>query len=246
MPEQLLDQLDCMANYVRNPHNPPPPGLEARRLAIYRQLFVGNIQSLLAANFPVIHQTLPPADWRRLVHDFYAYHRCQTPLFTQLAGEFVAYLEQHPDLQDFPPWLLELAQHEWTESALLLSDAVEPSHNPHGDLIEGAPVVYGLAQAHAYEWPVCDIGPDYQPTEKPAAPTLVLLQRHAGRVTFSRLAPMAYALLVSLMEHRRSGREHLVALAEVAGVSVRELMPMGVAALEGFKAQGIVLGTRWG
>ncbi|WP_434674084.1 HvfC family RiPP maturation protein [Pseudomonas sp. R1-15] len=246
MPEQLLDQLNCMANFVRNPDHPPPPGLEARRLAIYRQLFIGNIESLLAASFPVTHQTLPRADWQRLVHDFYANCRCQTPLFTQLAGEFVAYLEQHEGLHDFPPWLPELAQHEWSESALLLSDAAAPSHNPHGDLMEGAPVISRLAQAHAYEWPVCDIGPDYQPTEKPAAPTLVLLQRREWQVTFSRMAPMAYALLVSLMENRRSGREHLVALAEVTGVSVREMMPMGVAALEGFKAQGIVLGTRWG
>ncbi|MBV4552562.1 putative DNA-binding domain-containing protein [Pseudomonas sp. SWRI102] len=246
MPEQLLEQLNCMANYVRNPHNPPPPGLEARRLAIYRRLFIGNIESLLAASFPVIHRTLPRADWQRLVHDFYANHRSQTPLFTQLAGEFATYLEQCPDLHDFPAWLPELAQHEWSESALLLSDAVEPSHNPHGDLIDGVPVVSGLAWVQAYEWPVCDIGPNYQPTEKPAAPTLVLLQRRAGRVTFSRLAPMAYALLVSLIENRRSGREHLVALADAAGVTVRELMPAGVSALEGFKVQGIVLGTRWG
>ena len=245
MPDQLLEQLNCMASYVRNPLQSPPPGLEARRLAIYRQLFIGSIEPLLAASFPVIQQTLAPADWRWLVHDFYANYRCQTPLFTKLAGEFVTYLEQHTDLDDLPPWLPELAQHEWSESALLLSDAVEPSHNPYGDLIEGEPVVSNLVQARAYEWPVCDIGPDYQPGEKPAAPTLVLLQRRAGQVTFSRLAPLAYGLLVSLMEHRRSGREHLVALAEMAGVTVRELMPMGIAALEGFKAQGIVLGVRW-
>ena len=246
MPEQLLEQLNCMADYVRNPQNPPPPGIEARRLAVYRQLFIGSLESLLAASFPVIHRTLPSADWRWLVHDFYANFRCQTPLFTQLAGEFVIYLEQRASLHNYPAWLPELAQHEWSESTLLLSDAVEPSHNPHGDLIEGTPVVSELARVHAYEWPVCDIGPGYQPTEKPAAPTLVLLQRHAGHVNFSRLAPMAYALLVSLMEHRRSGREHLVALAEIAGVTARELMPIGVAALEGFKTQGIVLGARWG
>jgi hypothetical protein len=221
MPEQLLEQLNCMADYVRNPQNPPPPGIEARRLAVYRQLFIGSIESLLAASFPVIHRTLPPADWRWLVHDFYANFRCQTPLFTQLAGEFVTYLEQRASLHNYPAWLPELAQHEWSESTLLLSDAVEPSHNPHGDLIEGTPVVSELARVHAYEWPVCDIGPGYQPTEKPA-------------------------LLVSLMEHRRSGREHLVALAEIAGVTARELMPIGVAALEGFKTQGIVLGARWG
>ncbi|MFW9270301.1 HvfC family RiPP maturation protein [Pseudomonas sp. NR3] len=246
MPEQLLDQLNCMANYVRNPQNPPPPGIETRRLAVYRQLFIGSIESLLAASFPVIHQTLPDADWRWLVHDFYANYRCQTPLFTQLGGEFVSYLEQRASSQNHPAWLPELAQHEWSESALLLNDAVEPAHNPHGNLVEGTPVMSELAWAHAYEWPVCDIGPDHRPIDKPTAPTLVLLQRRGGHVTFSRLAPMAYALLVSLTEHRRSGREHLVALAEAAGVTVRELMPVGVAALEGFKAQGIVLGTRWG
>jgi uncharacterized protein len=243
MSERLLEQLSCLAAYVRDPQHPGPPGLEARRLAVYRQLFFGNIESLLAGSFPVIRRTLAMADWHRLVKDFYAGHRCQTPLFTQIAGEFVGYLEQNAEGHGYPAWLAELAHHEWSESALLLSDAKDPAHDPHGDLIQGTPMVCALAWTRAYLWPVCDIGPGHQPAEPPSTPTLLLLRRKDGRVTFSRLAPLAYTLLVSLTEHTRSGYEHLIALAETVGVPPQELFPAGVAALNDFRAQGIVLGS---
>ncbi|WP_053213748.1 DUF2063 domain-containing protein [Pseudomonas sp. Q12-87] len=244
MSARLLEQLSCMANYVRDPRNPGPPGLQARRLAVYRQLFLGNIESLLAGSFPVIRRTLATADWQRLVNDFYAGHRSQTPLFTQIAGEFVGHLEQRTDSHGYPAWLAELAHHEWSESALLLSDAKDPAHDPNGDLIQGIPVVSALAWTRAYLWPVCDIGPGHQPAEPSSAPTLLLLRRRGDQVTFSRLAPLAYTLLVSLTEHRRSGHEHLIALAETVGVPPQELLPVGVAALNDFRVQGIVLGTR--
>ena len=243
MSKRLLEQLSCMADYVRDPRRPGPPGVQARRLAVYRQLFLGNIDSLLAGSFPVIRRTLATADWQKLVNDFYAGHRCRTPLFTQIAGEFAGFLEQYADSHGFPAWLVELAHHEWSESALLLSDAKDPAHDPHGDLIQGTPVVSAQAWTRAYLWPVCDIGPGHQPVEPPPTPTLLLLRRHEGQVSFSRLAPLAYTLLVSLTEHPRSGHEHLIALAETAGLPAQELFPAAVAALNDFRAQGIVLGT---
>ncbi|PZQ42449.1 MAG: DUF2063 domain-containing protein, partial [Pseudomonas putida] len=90
MADTLREQQLCMARYIRDPlANPPPPGLEARRLAVYRQLFFGNVQSLLAGNFPVLQATLPTAQWQALIEGFYANHRCHTPLFTEVAGELV-------------------------------------------------------------------------------------------------------------------------------------------------------------
>lgn len=52
MAETLREQQLCMSRFIRDPHaNPAPPGIEARRLAVYRQLFLGNMRSLLAGSF---------------------------------------------------------------------------------------------------------------------------------------------------------------------------------------------------
>ncbi|WP_137823277.1 DUF2063 domain-containing protein [Pseudomonas sp. D(2018)] len=247
MHEVLHDQLMSMARYVRDPqHNAPPPGIEARRLAVYRQLFFGNVESLLAGGFPVLRASLGPKQWQALNESFYADYRCQTPLFTEISGEFVDYLaEGGADAQGLPPWVVELAHYEWVEAALLLSDRREPAHDPEGDLLDGVPLLSNLAWPLAYQWPVSEIGPDYLPHEAPEQPTLVLARRGADmNVHFSRLAPLAHALLDSLQERNCSGREHLEALAEAIGADSETILPQGLALLENLRAQGVVLGTR--
>ena len=67
MADTLQDQQFALSRHLRDPSHPPPPGIEERRLAIYRDLFFNNIESLLAGNFPVIRQTLGDDAWRRLV-----------------------------------------------------------------------------------------------------------------------------------------------------------------------------------
>lgn len=243
MVETLREQQLRMTRFIRDPHtNEPPPGIEARRLAVYRQLFLGNMQSLLAGSFPVLCASLPEQQWQSLVADFYACHRCTTPLFTEVAGEWVDYLETRSDL---PGWIAELAHYEWIETVLLLSDNAEPAHDPEGDLLDGVPLLSSLAVPLAYAWPVSHIGPDHLPPEAPAEPTLLLARRGADqKIHFSRLAPLAHALLVSLQQQPLSGREHLNALAESAGIERAVLEPQGAALLHSLKAQGVVLGTR--
>jgi hypothetical protein len=247
MPDTLHDQLMRMANHVRDPqHHAPPPGIEARRLAVYRQLFFGNVESLLAGSFPVIRASLGTPRWRALVEAFYADYRSHTPLFTELAGEFVAFLEQGVNVaHPMPPWLAELAHYEWVEGELLLSDSRDPPHDPEGDLLEGIPLLSPLAWPLAYRWPVSDIGPDYQPYEAPAQPNLLLVRRDADlQVRFSRLAPLAHALLASLQAHHWTGRQHLERLSEAVAVDSATLLPQGLALLENLRAQGVLLGTR--
>ncbi|MFR0693603.1 DUF2063 domain-containing protein [Enterobacterales bacterium AE_CKDN230030158-1A_HGKHYDSX7] len=243
MAESLREQQLRMTRFIRDPQaNPPPPGIEARRLAVYRQLFFGNLQSLLAGNFPVLHASLARETWQRLTEDFYAGHHCQTPLFTEVAGEFVEYLES---LADQPGWVAELAHYEWIETALLLSDRAEPAHDPDGDLLDGVPQLSSLAVPLAYAWPVSHIGPAQIPLETPAEPTLLLARRGADlKVHFSRLAPLAHALLVSMQQWQLTGREHLKALAEIAGIALADLEAPGIALLRSLKEQGVVIGTR--
>ncbi|WP_152220926.1 DUF2063 domain-containing protein [Pseudomonas sp. SCB32] len=243
MAETLREQQLCMTRFIRDPQGHEPPlGIEARRLAVYRQLFFGNLQSLLAGNFPALRASLPDDQWQSLTEDFYARYRCRTPLFTEVAGEFVEYLEGRAEQ---PGWVAELAHYEWVEIALLLSDKAEPAHDPDGDLLDGVPLLSSLAVPLAYVWPVSHIGPGNIPMAAPAEPALLLARRGADlRVHFSRLAPLAHALLVSLQQWQLTGREHLKALAEIAGIELAAIEPQGIALLRSLKEQGVVLGTR--
>ncbi|AYN15587.1 DUF2063 domain-containing protein [Pseudomonas monteilii] len=231
MNETLREQQYTLARHVRDPQrNAPPPGVEARRLKVYRELFYGAIEGLLAGSFPVMRQALGEQRWHTRVRDFYANYRSQTPLFTEIAEAFVEYLQ---GVELDAPWQLELAHYEWVEAQLYLSDAEDPAHDPAGDLREEAPLLSCVARVLAYEWPVERIGVDYQPTVAPEAPTLLLVYRDAAlTVRFARLAPMAYRLLAL---EQGTGRARLEAL----GGDVQQ----GLALLEGLRELGIIVGT---
>ncbi|WDY60086.1 HvfC family RiPP maturation protein [Pseudomonas sp. PSKL.D1] len=243
MADTLLEQQLTMARHIRAPQtHQPPPGIEARRLAVYRQLFFGNMQSLLAGSFPVLHACLSAGEWHALTEHFYAHHRCQTPLFTEVAGEWVEYLSGREDL---PGWMAELAHYEWVETVLLLSDQTLPPQGPEGDLLADELRLSGLAMPLAYAWPVSHIGPGNVPAHASGEPTLLLAYRGADlKVHFSRLAPLAYALLVSLQQQGLSGREHLEALAERMGIEYGQLGRDALAMLEGLHAQGLITVNR--
>lgn len=231
MNETLREQQYTLARHIRDPQrNAPPPGVEARRLKVYRELFYGAIEGLLAGSFPVMRQALGEQRWHARVRDFYANYRSQTPLFTEIAEAFVEYLQ---GVELDAPWQLELAHYEWVEAQLYLSDAEDPAHDPAGDLREEAPLLSCVARVLAYEWPVERIGVDYQPTVAPEAPTLLLVYRDAAlTVRFARLAPMAYRLLAL---EQGTGRARLEAL----GGDVQQ----GLALLEGLRELGIIVGT---
>ncbi len=90
----LQQQQDALAAYIRDPDSvAPPPGIEPRRLKIYRELFFNNVSGLLAGNFPVLRSIYGDAGWQTLIRDFYRDHECRTPLFPELPREFLRYLE---------------------------------------------------------------------------------------------------------------------------------------------------------
>lgn len=242
----LDQQLGVLAAHVRDPAtHPGPPGIEARRLKIYSDLVFNNLDGLLAGNFPVIRKTLSDADWQALLRRFLANHHSHTPLFTELGRELIAFLAARPDPQR--PWLAELAHYEWAELGLQLSDAAMPPHDPDGDLLNGIPLLSPLAWPLAYRWPVNRIGPDFQPTQPPPEPTLVLLRREAdGRIYFSALSPLLFRLLELVAANAAAcGRELLRQLADEAGQTdfegfLREAAPM----LQRLHAEGVLPGTR--
>ena len=212
-------------------------------MQVYRDLFFNNVSRLLAGNFPVIRRIRGEA-WPAMVRAFYRDHGCRTPLFPELPREFLRWVEGS---EGHEPWLAELAHYEWAEADLQSSDAPMPPHDPAGDLLDGVPLLSPLAWPLAYRWPVDRIGPGHQPTDPPAAPTLVLLRRAAsGEVRFSTLSPLLYQLLASIAANQDlGGRALLRSLAAGIGHAdaeafIDEARPM----LARLREEGVVPGTR--
>lgn len=247
------DAQRALSDYIRDPaHAPLPAGIEARRLKIYRELFFNNIESMLAGSFPVIRRILAGERWQALVCDFYRDHPARTPLFTELAREFLRYLETRvgtPAGAGDPSWLAALAHYEWVELALQISELRDDAigHDPTGDLLAGRPLVSALAWPLEYSWPVHRLGPEYLPDTPPATPTWLLLQRDAaGQVHFQQLSALTFRLLQRLDEYPDlDGRAQLQALAiEAAAPSIEAFVQAGEAMLQQLRRDGVLRGTR--
>jgi len=245
MHDDLRAQQFALARHIRDPgRHAPPPRIEARRLKVYRELFFNNVESLLSSGFPVIRETLGEAKWKTLVQAFFSQHRSRTPLFPQMAQEFVDYVEARAGAAGIPAWLPELAHYEWIEQHLFTSDACIPPHDFDGDVLDRVLLLSPLALPLAYRWPVTDIGPGHVPTAMPEQPTTLLVHRDAEQeVRFTRIAPLVHRLLSEIGEHADTGRAHLAALAAELQTDPTEFEAQGATLLETLKAQGVVLAT---
>ncbi|MDO4709132.1 MAG: putative DNA-binding domain-containing protein [Pseudomonadota bacterium] len=236
----------AFAAHLRNADAAPPPGIEARRLAVYRELFFNTLESLLASNFPVIKKTLGQEAWLQKVRDFHREYRAQTPLFTRIGCEFIDFLQQQPQ-DPAAPWLAELAHYEWMELKAEIDDSPVPPHDANGDLLLGIPQLSPQVWPLAYQWPVEKIGPSFRPTHTPEQPTLLLVYRDAQlQVRFSSLAPLAYRLLQLLAgNHELSGHALLQQLAREAGQAHNpDFFEQARQMLAALKQQSLLLGTR--
>lgn len=219
-------------------------------MAIYRDLFYRNLQSLLSGFFPVLRRLLTDDQWHAMVRDFLIRHRARTPLFLEIAQEFLDYLyQERPADPADPAFLLELAHYEWVELALSVSvDGPEdPAVDPGGDLLTGRPVVSPLAWSLSYRFPVHKIGPDYRPGAPGEQPTHLLVYR--GRdddVAFMEVNAVTQRLLTLLREGSDlSGHGCLERIAdELSHPRPEVVVRAGGELLEDLRARRVILGTR--
>jgi len=203
-PKRLLELQQRFAGHLRDPdNNPPPEGIEERRLAIYRRLFFNNLSNLFARNFPVIRKLFGDDAWRALIRAFMVNHRSHTPMFTEIGSEFVAFLVERRDHAiDQRPWLPDLAHWEYLETCVRL-DAAElpppidtPAPEPER-LLPQRLLINTTLKIAQYQWPVQRISPDFQP-EAPEPTLLAVYRRSNDRVAFMQINSMTAMLLQAL------------------------------------------------
>lgn len=241
------------AAHLRNPaKRRAPTGIEPRRLKIYTELFYNNVQGFLSTAFPVLRRITPDARWHALVREFYSRHRCHTPLFHRVAGEFVQWLERRRPRPGEPDYLRELAHYEWIELELSTApeDLATVAADPAGDLMTGRPVLSPLARLLEYRWPVHRISPDFRPRRAPGAPTWLLVHRdRRDAVHFMEPNPVTARLIQLLRPGRLTGEQALRRIAREllgkrGGQPHEAVIGQGRMLLDQLRGRDIVLGTK--
>lgn len=237
------------AAFIRDPaNNPAPSDVEPRRMAMYRELFFNNIDGFLASNFPVLRKLLNDDQWQSLAQDFFAEHRCQTPHFSEIAEEFLTYL-QHRDKPSDHPFLLELAHYEWVEMALAIAKD-EPKFGDEvfaADVLQRTITLSPVAWPLAYQYPVHRIGPDFLPDCAPKQPTYLIVYRAPDdAVRFMQSSPLIFRLLQLLEQHQPlSGEACLAMLAvEAQHLDTKMLGEEGLKSLQELAAKGVIIPAR--
>lgn len=248
--------------HIRDPRrNPPPAGVDDRRMGVYRDLLFGNVENFLAETLPLTRSVLAADAWHELVRDFFVRHRARSPYFRDIPREFLDHLERAPGTAaDDVPFLRELAHYEWVELALAAHPDVEqPAEQPaeppagfEGDPLDGHPRVSPLAWPLCYRYPVQRVAadwPDRWPQEAPEEPTRLLAYRdRADAVRRIELNAVSARLFGLLSEHAAdgayTGRRALETIcAELRHPDPAQVLAGGAALLADWRARGILLGA---
>lgn len=234
----------AFARHLRDPrHVARPPGVPARRAAVYGELLFNNVTGFLDACFPVCRSVLGEVRWRRLNRTFFRDWRSPTPWFREIPREFVHYLQAGMVRQPLPAWFRDLAHYEWAELAVDVMEAARPAA-ADGDLLAGRPVLNPALMNLAYAWPVQRIGPDVRP-RRPAATHLLVYRDGDDNVRFAEINPVTARLVDLLATGGISGREAcLQVAAELHHPHPETLIAHGAALLAELHGLGVILGVK--
>ncbi|QMT33568.1 putative DNA-binding domain-containing protein [Conchiformibius steedae DSM 2580] len=112
-----------LANYVRDPSQPAPPGMPAERLAVYNRLVRNNIKNFLDLCFSDSQHFADAALWERLQNRFLAEAKPESPFFNDIPAQFLAYAQSKNGADKLPDNVLAMMDFETAllhaETALL-------------------------------------------------------------------------------------------------------------------------------
>ena len=246
-PEALAALQKRFADHIRDPeNNPAPDGIEDRRLAIYRRLFLNNLSSLFGKNFPIARKTVSDEQWRAIIRAFMVEHRPTTPLFPEIGREFVRFLADHPEHYRQWPWLAEICHWQFLATSVR-NDESEPAEvdaDPDGDLLTESPVVNPTLRLAQYRWPVHEIRSRTPPGE-PKPVVLTIFRKPDDRLGRIQINAATARLLELLQENSGiSGQVCLERLAgEIGHADPAVMIEHGARILESLLRKSALLGT---
>lgn len=239
------------AAHIRNPEsNPKPSDVEARRMAIYNELFFNNVEDFISNTYPVLKEITPEDEWDKMMRDYFSNHLSHTPLFPEMPREFLKYLENERDNPNDPDFINELAHYEWIELALMTSDLDEDIDwnqiDVDGVLLNNQPVMSPLAWLLTYQYPVQQISADFIPEAPSEQPIYLLVYRDdSDKVHFMELNPVT-ALLIQLIneDNDLTTKQMLEVIAEQMNHPDTDVViEGGYKVIQDLKSRNVILGV---
>ncbi|KTD48166.1 hypothetical protein Lqui_2082 [Legionella quinlivanii] len=180
---------------------------DTSRINLYHNLVFSSFNDLIKPCFPVLKSILSVSLWEELIRDFIQKHPVSTPLFYQIPGEFVRFLQESANLSRHPPFLADLAHYEWME--LVIELAVEEQI----PVIKVPPLrsVFRFSSTAAmrhYHYPVEQISQNYLP-QQPEDSFLIIWRDANDKVEFMKISAFVYHLLNHMTESKTSASSTL-------------------------------------
>lgn len=129
------EQQSLFAEYCRTGIVPDIKGVRYENLPNYRRLVFGTATDIIETAYPITYSFLEKEVWDKLMHDFFAEHKCQTPQVWRMPLEFYDYCVAK-DLQNTLgfPFLNDLLYFEWLELDVhTMEDIAYPKFSEKGD-----------------------------------------------------------------------------------------------------------------
>ncbi|WP_076409113.1 DUF2063 domain-containing protein [Shewanella sp. UCD-KL12] len=209
---QFDDIQHSFIQYIKEPKSVLPIGTDERRMKIYRDLFFNNINGFVSSAFPVLKSLYSDELWLSLVQNFFVTHDCQTPIFIEIAQEFVDFLQtEYLAKETDPAFLLELAHYEYMELVVAVAKDNPQQQRIDKPIEQVSLCLSDSAQVLQYAFAVQRVSEEYQPIEPAETAQLFCLYRDEhDEVIFLQLNPLTAQVLGFISQWDSIGLEELI------------------------------------
>lgn len=240
MPYAFQNVQEAFTCFIRGKIALLPPGVSLKQMKLYKTLVVNNLNEMISPCFPVLTSILPQSLWAELLEAFLENHHATTPLFHQVAREFVSFLKEMT-LPDYP-FCYALAHYEWTELDLetqLEQDTPIKVTKPF-PLLDTPLQVKSTARLLHYPFDVENMSQEYQPKD-PVDTFLLVYRDTQDKVQFIKLNRLSYTLIRIIQEEKQTARQAMKHIKDhYPALDLNHLVSMGSIFIAGLYDERIV------